>query len=80
MSKFYSLLNDIINKLNSVTASSAPTKTSELDNDSGFVDQSEVEALIKSIVLDGYMGGKKIRYVEDTNDGGLEGYLTVKKG
>ena len=80
MSKLYTLLYGIINKLNSITASSAPTKTSELDNDAGFLDQERAEKLIESIVLNGYLGGKQIRYVDDANDGGVEGYLTIKKG
>lgn len=42
--------------------------------------QAKVEALIESMVLNGYLGGKQIRYVDDANDGGVEGYLTIKKG
>lgn len=57
-----------------------PTKISQLTNDKTFLTKSEIEALIESIVLNGYLGGKQIRYVDDENDSGKEGYLTIKKG
>lgn len=59
---------------------SIPEKISAFENDKGYLTFSEVEALIERIVLNGYLGGKRIRYVDDANDGGIEGYLTVKKG
>ena len=69
--------NDLDNK---PTIPTVPTSLSQLTNDEGFLTQTEIEALIESIVLNGYLGGKRIRYVDDANDSGIEGYLTVKKG
>lgn len=54
-----------------------PTKLSQLTNDKTFMTKSEIEALIESIVLQGYLGGYRIRVA---NDSGKTGYLTVKKG
>lgn len=45
-----------------------------------YLTQAQVEALIESKVLNGYLDGKQIRYVDNANDGGIEGYLTIKKG
>ena len=57
-----------------------PTKLSQLSNDKTFLTKAEIEALIKTMVLDGYLGGKQIRYVDNASDTGKTGYLTVKKG
>ena len=45
-----------------------------------YVTTKQVEELIESIVLQGYLDGKRIRYVDDVNDNGKTGYLTIKKG
>ena len=54
-----------------------PTKLSQLTNDKTFMTKAEIEALIESIVLQGYLGGYRLRVA---NDSGKTGYLTVKKG
>ena len=54
-----------------------PTKLSQLSNDEAFLTQTEIEALIESIVLNGYLGGYRLRVA---NDSGKTGYITVKKG
>lgn len=54
-----------------------PTKLSQLSNDKTFMTKSEIEALIKTMVLDGYLGGYRLRVA---NDSGKTGYITVKKG
>lgn len=56
-----------------------PTKLSQFNNDQDFIKRSEVEALIEEVVLKGYLGGKRIRYVDNANDAGISGYLTVIK-
>ena len=54
-----------------------PTKLSQFTNDKTFMTKAEIEALIESIVLNGYLGGYRLRVA---NDSGKTGYLTVKKG
>ena len=56
---------------------SVPTKLSQFTNDKTFLTKAEIEALIESIVLNGYLGGYRLRVA---NDSGKTGYLTVKKG
>ena len=43
----------------------------------GYMKEAEVRALIKTIVLDGYLGGKQLRFA---NDSGVDGYVTFQKG
>lgn len=44
---------------------------------SGYMREADVRALIKSMVLDGYLGGKQLRFA---NDDGVDGYVTFQKG
>ena len=52
----------------------------DLTNKPTILTKAEIEALIKTMVLDGYLGGKQIRYVDNASDTGKTGYLTIKKG
>ena len=64
-----------------------PTKVSAFENDKGYLTQhqslegyvkaSDVEALIERIVLNGYLGGYRIRVGDYTPE---TGYITIKKG
>ena len=69
--------NDLNNK---PTIPTVPTFISELTNDRNFVTELEVKAMIESMVLNGYLQGYRIRVVNDANDRGDTGYLTINKG
>lgn len=73
-SNFSGNYNDLSNK---PTIPTVPTKLSQLSNDKTFMTKAEIEALIESVVLNGYLGGYRLRVA---NDSGKTGYITVKKG
>ena len=56
---------------------SAYAKKSDIPSVAGFLTEADVRTLIESIVLNGYLGGYRVRVA---NDGGQTGYITVKKG
>lgn len=62
---------------NKPTIPTVPTALSQLTNDKTFMTKAEIEALIESMVLNGYLGGYRVRVA---NDSGKTGYITVKKG
>lgn len=54
-------------------------------NHTEYLTNEQLETILanypnKTELLNEYLGGKRIRYVNDVNDGGIDGYLTVKKG
>ena len=73
------VISAFTNDVGYAKTSDLPTKVSQLANDQKFMTKEEIEALIESIVLEGYLAGYRIRVVDDVNDGGMTDYITVKK-
>lgn len=63
-------------KLKTILNSKAEKNHTHSEN----MSKAEVEALIETMVLQGYLDGYRLRVVDDANDGGKTGYITVKKG